>query len=241
MHDMLEYAKKDPVHRKWAHTNITFSMLYAYSENFILPFSHDEVVHGKGSMIAKMAGDRWQRAATLRALYGFMAGHPGKKLLFMGSEFGQEREWNHDTSLDWHLFDDERHAGIARWVRDLNRFYGGAPSLYEADFEPSGFEWIDCQDADQSIVSFVRRAKNQADVTVWVLNFTPVPRHGYRLGVRRAGRYVERLNSDSAYYGGSGLGNAGAVTSEPRSAHGQQDSLTLLLPPLACLVLEPEG
>jgi 1,4-alpha-glucan branching enzyme len=240
MHDMLEYMKKDPVHRKWAHTNITFSMLYAYTENFILPFSHDEVVHGKGSMIEKMAGDRWQRAATLRALYGFMAGHPGKKLLFMGSEFGQEREWNHDISLDWHLLDEERHAGIRRWVRDLNRFYAGASSLYEADYEPSGFQWIDCHDADQSIVSFVRRAADPADLTVWILNFTPVPRHGYHLGVPRAGRYVERLNSDSAYYGGSGLGNAGAVTSEPRAAHGRDHSLALVLPPLACVVFEPE-
>ena len=239
MHDMLDYLRQDPVFRKWAHTNITFSMMYAYSENFILPLSHDEVVHGKGSLIEKMAGDLWQRAATLRALYGFMAGHPGKKLLFMGGEFGQRREWNHDTSLDWHLLDDERHAGIQRFVRDLNHTYTTEPSVYERDYEPGGFLWIDCHDADHSVVSFLRRGKNPDDFTVWVLNFTPVPRAAYRIGVPRAGRYVELLNSDSTYYGGSGLGNGGEVRTEAVENHGYAQSLSLQLPPLSCLLLKP--
>ena len=239
MHDMLDYLRKDPVFRKWAHTNITFSMMYAYSENFILPLSHDEVVHGKGSLFEKMAGDLWQRAATLRALYGFMAGHPGKKLLFMGGEFGQRREWNHDTSLDWHLVDDERHAGIQRFVRDLNHTYTTEPSMYERDYEPGGFLWIHCHDADHSVVSFLRRGKNPEDVTVWVLNFTPVPRAAYRIGVPRAGRYVELLNSDSTYYGGSGLGNGGEVRTEAVENHGYAQSLSLQLPPLSCLLLKP--
>src|SRR5262245_47575133 len=214
MHDILEYARKDAVFRRWEHSLVTFSMLYAYTENFILPFSHDEVVHGKGSMLDKMPGDVWQKHASLRALYGYMFGHPGKKLLFMGSEFGQWREWNHDASLDWHLLDEPLHQGLQHWVRDLNRVYQQEASLHEIDFEGAGFSWIDCNDNENSVVSLLRRARNPDDFTVMLVNFTPVPREDYIIGVPAGGWYREVLNSDAAMYGGSNLGNGGGVMAE---------------------------
>ncbi len=216
MHDILEYITQDPVHRRWHHNQITFSMLYAFTENFILPFSHDEVVHGKRSMLDKMPGDLWQKHATLRALYGYMFAHPGKKLMFMGCEFGQWREWNYDTSLDWHLLQDPEHEGLRRWVQDLNHTYQREPSLHEVDFEPAGFSWIDCNDNENSVISMIRRARNPQDFTVIVTNFTPVPRLDYRIGVPEGGWYRELLNSDSARYGGSNMGNGGGVHAEAR-------------------------
>ena len=240
MHDMLRYMSKDPVFRKWQHNDITFSMLYAYTENFVLPFSHDEVVHGKGSMAGKMPGDMWQKFANLRALYAYMFGHPGKKLLFMGGEFGQMREWNHDHSLDWHLLEYRDHQGLQQLVKDLNRLYQSEPSLHELDVRHEGFAWIDCNDHESSVVSFVRRSNDPADFTVFVLNFTPVVRPFYRLGVPEAGRYRELINTDADLYGGSNVGNQGGVDTEDIQRHGYEHSLSLTLPPLACLVLKPE-
>ena len=240
MHDILSYTGENPVHRRWSHERVTFSLLYAFTENFILPFSHDEVVHGKGSMLSRMPGDPWQQHATLRALYGYMYGHPGKKLLFMGSEFGQWREWNHDTSLDWHLMDDPLHRGLHGWVRDLNRVYRTEAALHEVDFEDAGFAWVNCNDRDQSIVSFLRRSR-RGEVVVMVVNFTPVPRTDYRLGVPYAGGYRELLNSDAAAYGGSNLGNGGGVTAEPVSADGYPYSVSVVVPPLGFLLLKPVG
>jgi 1,4-alpha-glucan branching enzyme len=238
MHDMLTYVQKDPVHRRWAHGQITFSMLYAFTENFILPFSHDEVVHGKGSMLDKMPGDVWQKHANLRALYGYMYGHPGKKLMFMGCEFGQWREWNHDTSLDWHLLQDRMHDGLRRWVQDLNRTYQRERSLHEVDFEGGGFSWIDCNDNENSVVSMIRRARDPQDFTVMLVNFTPVPRPEYRVGVPEAGWYREVLNSDSEMYGGSNLGNGGGVTTEAHPMHGFDHSLPVMVPPLGFVMLK---
>ena len=239
MNDTLEYMTKDPVHRRWEHTKLTFSLLYAFTENFILPFSHDEVVHGKGSMFGKISGDDWQKAATLRALFGFMYAHPGKKLMFMGAEFGQGREWNHDQSLDWHLLDEPLHAGIRRYVQDLNRVYRSHRAFYEVDFEPAGFHWIDCNDNENSVVSFIRRSRDGHEIVIAVLNFTPVPRDGYRIGVPVAGPYRELLNSDAGLYGGGNMGNAGVAVTEPVASHGHAQSLRLTLPPLGCLILEP--
>ncbi|HXH23858.1 MAG TPA: 1,4-alpha-glucan branching protein GlgB [Vicinamibacterales bacterium] len=238
MHDMLEYIRHDPVYRRWHHDLITFSMLYAFTENFVLPFSHDEVVHGKRAMLDKMPGDVWQKHATLRALYGYMFGHPGKKLLFMGSEFGQWREWNYDTSLDWHLLAEPLHQGLQRWVRDLNHTYQRERSLHEVDFEPDGFSWIDCHDNENSIVSFIRRARDPQEFTVMVVNFTPVPRAGYRVGVPEGGWYRELLNSDSVLYGGSNMGNGGGVMAEPRPAHGFEHSVSIIVPPLGFLLFK---
>jgi 1,4-alpha-glucan branching enzyme len=240
MHDMLRYMSKDPVFRKWQHNDITFSMLYAYTENFVLPFSHDEVVHGKGSMAGRMPGDMWQKFANLRALYAYMFGHPGKKLLFMGGEFGQMREWNHDHSLDWHLLEYRDHQGLQQLVKDLNRLYQSEPSLHELDVRHEGFAWIDCNDHESSVVSFVRRSNDPADFTVFVLNFTPVVRPFYRLGVPEAGHYRELINTDADLYGGSNAGNWGGVDTEDIQRHGYEHSLSLTLPPLACLVLKPE-
>jgi 1,4-alpha-glucan branching enzyme len=239
MNDVLEYVKKDPIYRRWDHWHLTFSLLYAFTENFILPFSHDEVVHGKGSMLGKIPGDDWQKTATLRALYGFMYAHPGKKLMFMGAEFGQGREWNYDTSLDWHLLEKPIHAGLRRYVQDLNRVYAAERALYEVDFEPAGFQWIDCNDSENSVVSLIRRSKDGREFLVALFNFTPVPRDGYRVGVPAAGSYAELLNSDAEAYGGSNQGNAGVVFSEPIAAHGHADSLRLNLPPLGFLLLKP--
>ncbi len=239
MNDILEYVRKDAVHRRWEHRHLTFSMLYAFTENFILPFSHDEVVHGKGSMFAKIPGDDWQKAATLRALYGFMYAHPGKKLMFMGCEFGQRREWNYDESLDWHLIEEPLHDGIRRYVQDLNRVYAAERALYEIDFEPSGFQWIDCNDAENSVVSLIRRPRDARAFVIAVLNFTPVPREGYRIGVPAGGAYTELVNSDAEAYGGSNVGNGGIIFAEPIASHGHPHSLRLVLPPLSCLLLKP--
>ncbi len=241
MNDILEYVQKDPVHRRWDHHHLTFSLIYAFTENFVLPFSHDEVVHGKGSMFDKIPGDAWQKAATLRALYGFMYAHPGKKLMFMGCEFGQGREWHYDHSLDWHLLDSPLHAGLRRFVKDLNRVYASEPALHEVDFEPAGFQWIDCNDSDNSVVSFIRRARDSRNFVTAIVNFTPVPRDGYRIGVPRGGDYEELVNSDSELYGGSNLGNSGIVTTEPIQAHGHAQSLRLNLPPLGMLLLKPRA
>ncbi len=238
MHDLIEYTHVDPVYRRWSHNLLTFSMLYNYSENFILPFSHDEVVHGKGPMLDKMAGDRWQQHATLRALYGFMLGHPGKKLLFMGNEFAQPREWHHDRSLDWHLLDQPEHAGMLRYVRQLNHFLCTEPALHETDFEGRGFRWIDCSDNENSVVSLMRTARDPQDFVVMVFNFTPVPRHDYRIGVPVDGFYAELMNSDAAVYGGHDVGNGGGVASDPVATHGFSHSIRLTLPPLGCLLLK---
>jgi 1,4-alpha-glucan branching enzyme len=213
-------------------------MLYAYSENFILPFSHDEVVHGKGSMIGRMPGDVWQKHANLRTLYGFMFGHPGKKLMFMGAELAQWREWSHDRSLDWHLLEDPAHRGVQQLVKNLNAIYAREPALYQQDFDPAGFRWIDCNDNENSVVSFIRYARDPRDFIVMILNFTPVPRHNYRIGVPAPGYYRELLNTDAAEYGGSNVGNAGGVHTEPVASHGHAQSVRLLLPPLACLFLK---
>jgi len=238
MHDMLDYVRLDPVHRRWKHTLITFSGLYMYSENYVLPFSHDEVVYGKLAMLDKIPGDAWQKHATLRTLYGYMFGHPGKKLLFMGSEFGQWREWNHDRSLDWHLLAEPRHAGLQRFVRDLNTLYREERALFERDFQAGGFRWIDCDDNENSVVSLIRFAKDPHDFVVMVFNFTPVLRSGYRIGVPAAGWYAELLNSDSELYGGSNIGNGGGGEAEAVPAHGFEHSLRLIVPPLGCLMLK---
>jgi 1,4-alpha-glucan branching enzyme len=239
MNDILEYVRQDPVHRRYHHRHLTFSLLYAFSENFILPFSHDEVVHGKGSMFGKIPGDDWQKAATLRALYGLMYAHPGKKLMFMGCEFGQGREWNYDNSLDWHLLETPLHGGLKRYVQDLNRVYGTEKALHEVDFEPAGFQWIDANDSENSVIAFVRRARDGNDLVLAIVNFTPVPRDGYRIGVPLPGSYSEVINSDSEIYGGGNLGNSGIVFTEPIASHGHPDSLRLNLPPLAILLLKP--
>ncbi|MDI6801890.1 MAG: 1,4-alpha-glucan branching protein GlgB [Thermodesulfovibrionales bacterium] len=240
MHDTLEYFSKDPIHRKYNTNNLTFSFLYAFSENFILPFSHDEVVHGKRSMLDKMPGDVWQKFANLRALYGYMYGHPGKKLLFMGSEFGQWNEWNFDASLDWHLLDGEPHKRLQVFIKDLNHLYKNEPAMYEVDFESHGFEWIDLHDSESSVISFIRRAKYPDDFLVFVFNLTPVPRFGYRIGVPVKGFYREMLNSDSSLYWGSNLGNSGGVRADNMPAHGRAYSLNLTLPPLSALILKPK-
>jgi 1,4-alpha-glucan branching enzyme len=239
MNDILEYVTKDPVHRRWDHRHLTFSLLYAFTENFILPFSHDEVVHGKRSMFGKIPGDDWQKAATLRALYGFMYAHPGKKLMFMGCEFGQGREWNYDASLDWHLLEEPLHASLRQYVRDLNHVYAAEPALHEVDFDGAGFQWIDCNDSENSVVSFIRRAKHGDDFVVAIVNFTPVPRDGYRIGVPTPGPYLEVVNSDGDAYGGSNVGNGGVVFTEPIASHGHDQSLRLSLPPLGFLLLKP--
>jgi 1,4-alpha-glucan branching enzyme len=238
MHDTLRYFQQDPIHRKYHHSRLTFSIWYAFSENFVLPLSHDEVVHGKGSLIGKMPGDEWQQFASLRLLYGYMWTHPGKKLLFMGGEFGQRREWQHEESLEWHVLALPLHAGVQRWVGDLNRLYRESAALHELDFSAAGFQWLDCDDADVSVIAFLRRGAS-GSVALIACNFTPVPRENYRVGVPRAGRWHERLNSDAADYGGSGQGNLGALDSEAVAAHGQSQSLQLRLPPLAIVILTP--
>jgi 1,4-alpha-glucan branching enzyme len=237
MHDVLRYFALDPVHRKFHHNDLTFALMYAYSENFVLPFSHDEVVHGKGSMIRKMSGDAWRRWANLRALYGLMYALPGKKLLFMGCEFGQFAEWNHDRSLDWHELEDPAARGLQRWVRDLNTTLRAEPALYEADFEPAGFEWIDCNDSEQSMLSFVRWDRARTRPLALVLNATPQPRPNYRIGVPLGGTWEEALNSDARLYGGSGQGNLGRLGATPVAAHGRDASLSLTVPPLSALWL----
>jgi len=233
MHDTLAYISKDPVHRKYHHDQLTFSIWYSFAENFVLALSHDEVVYGKGSLLGKMPGDGWQKFANLRLLLGYMYTHPGKKLLFMGGEFGQWREWSHEESLDWNLLQYTPHQGVQRWVQDLNRFYRKEPALYELDFERDGFEWIDFRDWENSLVSFIRRGKSTREIVLAVCNFTPVPRFGYRVGVPVGGFWKEVLNSDGREYGGSGLGNLGGVEAEPIPFHGRPYSLSLTLPPLS--------
>ncbi len=240
MHDTLKYFQTDPIHRRFHHNQLTFSIWYAFTENFMLPMSHDEVVHGKGSLIGKMHGDEWQQFANLRLLYGYMWSHPGKQMLFMGGDIGQRREWQHDESLEWHVLQYAPHAGVQRWVRDLNRFYRRHLRLYERDFAAEGFEWVDCNDTETSVLSFLRSGNKPEDVALIVCNFTPVPRDNYRVGVPRGGRWRERLNSDANDYGGSGVGNFGSVESSPLASHGRYHSLTLRLPPLSVLLLTPE-
>jgi len=240
MHDTLEYFKQDPIHRKYHHNQLTFRMLYGFTENFVLPLSHDEVVHGKGSLIGKMPGDEWQRFANLRLLYGYMYAQPGKKLLFMGGEFGQVREWTHDSSLEWHVLQYPFHSGVQRWVEQLNRLYREQPALHELDNDPAGFEWIDCNDNAASTISLLRKGRSPNERIVVVGNFTPIPRFGYRVGVPSDGFWRELLNSDSRDYGGSNMGNVGGVRAEPISAHGRPYSVSLTLPPLAALFLKAE-
>lgn len=241
MHDTLRYISKESIHRRYHHHDLTFGLLYAFTENFILPLSHDEVVHGKGSLLGKMPGDRWQRFANLRAYFGFMWGHPGKKLLFMGGEFGQEREWNHDHSLDWHLLDDPLHRGVQLLIRDLNRAYRELPALHERDCEASGFRWLVADDADNSAIAWARRGDDEGQAVIVVSNFTPVPRGGYRVGVPLPGFYREAINTDASVYGGSDLGNLGGVWAEEKESHGLPYSVTLTLPPLATLFLDRQA
>jgi 1,4-alpha-glucan branching enzyme len=231
MHDTLKYMSVDSVFRKFHHNTLTFRMLYAFHENFILPLSHDEVVYGKGSLLHKMPGDNWQKFANLRLLLGYMYGQPGKKLLFMGGEFGQWSEWYHEASLDWHLLDYAQHAALQRWVEDLNRLYRQEPALFTQDFTPGGFEWIDCNDVMQSVITFLRKGRD-GEVILVACNFTPVPRHNYRVGVPEGGFWQEVLNSDALNYGGSGQGNLGGVEAAPIPFHGRFNSLNLTLPPL---------
>ena len=238
MHDTLKYMSEDPVHRKFHHNDLTFRMLYAFNENFMLPLSHDEVVHGKGSLIAKMPGDDWQKFANLRLLFAWMFAQPGKKLLFMGSEFGQRDEWDVESSLDWHLLDHLPHAGLSHWVGDLNRILREENAMHEIDFDPAGFSWIDASDNEQSVVSLLRRGAAPDDVVMAAFNFTPVPRHDYQIGAPVPGHWRELLNSDAPMYGGSGQGNLGGVHAAPLPSHGRQYSLTLSLPPLATIMLE---
>jgi 1,4-alpha-glucan branching enzyme len=235
MHDTLAYFSKDPVHRRFHQNELTFSLWYAFTENFILPLSHDEVVHGKGSLLSKMPGDIWQKYANLRLLLGYMFGHPGKKLLFMGADLGEWDEWNHDKSLDWHLLREKMNVGVHRWVKDLNSVHRGEKALHEVDFEPSGFEWVDFGDADSSVISFIRRDRAGLDPVLVVCNNTPVPRDRYAVGVSVSGAWTEILNSDATEYGGSGIGNLGRVEARGVASHGRPYSLLLTLPPLACL------
>jgi 1,4-alpha-glucan branching enzyme len=235
MHDTLSYFSKDPIHRKHHHNQLTFSIWYAFSENFTLPLSHDEVVHGKGALVGKMPGDEWQRYANLRLLFGYMFAHPGKKLLFMGGEFGQWREWSHEESLEWEVLQYPTHKGLQKWIKDLNHFYRNEPALYELDFSADGFEWIDFHDWQQSIISFIRKGKSTDEIILIVCNFTPVPRFNYRVGAPRSGFWREVLNSDASIYGGGNLGNAGGVNAVPVPAQGRDFSLSLTLPPLAVL------
>ncbi len=241
MHDTLNYMAEDPVYRKYDHDKLTFSVWYAFSENYMLPLSHDEVVYGKGSLLNKMPGDDWQKLANLRALFGYMYAHPGKKLLFMGDEFGQQNEWNHESSLDWHLLDDPAHQGLQNWVRDLNHTYREQPALHQLDFSDSGFEWVDFHDAEKSVLTFIRKANDPEDVVLVVCNFTPVPRENYIVGVPKAGYWREMLNSDADRYGGSGLGNSGGAESAPVPAQGRYHSLYLTLPPLGVLYFKLAG
>jgi 1,4-alpha-glucan branching enzyme len=239
MHDTLAYFQTETVHRKYQHNKLTFSIWYAFTENFVLPISHDEVVHGKGSLIGKMPGDEWQQFANLRLFLGYMWTHPGKKLLFMGCDIGQKREWQHDESLEWHVLQYPLHAGVHSWVRDLNKLYRNTPALYELDFTGDGFQWLDANNGDMSIVIFLRKGRS-GDFVLIACNFTQVPRDNYQVGVPRGGRWLERLNSDAPYYGGSGVGNFGGLEAAPLPSHGQYHSLNLRLPPLSIVILTPE-
>jgi 1,4-alpha-glucan branching enzyme len=238
MHDTLHYFERDPVHRKFHHSELTFRMLYAFTENYLLPLSHDEVVHGKRSLINKMPGDAWQKFANLRLLYGYMYAQPAKKLLFMGGEFGQWDEWNHDRSLDWHLTHSPLHGGLQRWIRDLNTLYRGQPALHQLDCDAAGFEWIDANDSEQSALSFLRKAQNAEDQIVVACNFTPVPRYNYRIGVTQGGYWEEILNSDAPLYGGSGQGNLGGVEAAPVPWHGRPYMLIVTQPPMGIVMFK---
>jgi 1,4-alpha-glucan branching enzyme len=241
MHDTLRYMKNDPVFRKYRHDELTFSLWYAFHENFVLPLSHDEVVHGKGSLIGRMPGDAWQQFANLRVLFGYMWAHPGKKLLFMGGEFGQRREWAHESSLEWHVLDvDNRHEGVQRWVADLNRVLREQPALHQKDFSTDGFRWVQRGDWEQSVLSFLRLGSESAPPLLVVCNFTPVPRLNYRIGVPRGGYWRELLNSDAPLYGGSGLGNYGGCEATPMPYEDFAQSLSITVPPLAALFFKPE-
>jgi 1,4-alpha-glucan branching enzyme len=240
MHDTLSYMEKDPVHRRYHHDDLTFSLVYAWDENFLLPLSHDEVVHGKRSLLRKMPGDEWQQFANLRLLYGHMWAHPGKKLVFMGGEFGQRREWQHDESLEWHVLQYPLHGGLQRWMGDLNRCYRAEPALYEKDFSGDGFSWVDFHDWEASVISFLRHGRRPADSVLVICNFTPVARQNYIVGVPRPGYWREILNSDAAIYGGSGVGNLGGVEASPVARQGHYHSLALTLPPLGVVYLKAE-
>jgi len=239
MNDTLRYMAHDPIHRKYHQNELSFRMVYAFTENFILPLSHDEVVHGKKALLSQMPGDHWQQFANLRLLYGYQYGMPGKKLLFMGGEFGQWHEWNHDQELDWALFGHLFHDGLRRFVRDLNEIYKTHGALHELDMQHEGFSWIQCDDWHNSVYSYIRYARKRDDFVVAALNFTPVPRDGYRIGVPHAGYYHEILNSDADIYGGGNIGNMGGVYSEPIPLHGHPQSVALRLPPLGMLILKP--
>src|SRR5829696_4391435 len=241
MHDSLQYMSEDPINRRYHHDEITFSLAYAFDENFVLPLSHDEVVHGKRSLLEKMPGDEWQRFANLRAYYGFMYAHPGKQLLFMGAEVAEDREWSHEAPLDWHLLEDTDHRGVQELVRDLNALYVATPALYEIDFEPRGFGWISGGDIENSVVSFLRRGSAEGDLAIVVCNFTPVVRQDYRIGVPQVGTYQEAMNTDDASYGGSGVHNGDGVKAEKVPAHGREQSIALTLPPLATIILKASG
>jgi 1,4-alpha-glucan branching enzyme len=239
MHDTLNYIEREPIYRRHHHGEMTFGLVYAFSEKFMLPLSHDEVVHGKGSLIGKMPGDEWQRFANLRAYLSFMWTHPGKKLLFMGGEIAQQREWDHDRSLDWHLLDDPRHAGVQRLVRDLNRLYRQVPALHTLDSQPDGFRWSVIDDATNSIFAYLRLDAENGKPVLVVCNFTPIPRDGYTVGIPVAGEWKEIFNSDAAIYGGSNMGNSGSVQGTTEASHGHPASLSLTIPPLATIVLTP--
>jgi 1,4-alpha-glucan branching enzyme len=241
MHDTLRYLERDPIHRRWHHDEMTFRPLYAYNENFVLPLSHDEVVHGKGSLLNKMPGDRWQKFANLRLLFGAQFAQPGKKLVFMGGDFGQWREWNHDASLDWHLAEEGMHRGVRRWISDLNRVYRSEPALHRHDCDPRGFRWVDGSDAERSVLTYLRCGHDDEPKVLCVFNFTPAVRHGYRVGVPHAGRWTELLNSDATAYDGSGVGNLGGVDSEPGGRSGFDHHVDLTLPPLGCVFLRSEA
>ena len=241
MNDTLRYISLDPVYRRFHHGDLTFRMIYAFNENFVLPLSHDEVVHGKGSLVGKMPGDDWQKFANLRLLFGYMYGQPGKKLLFMGGEIAQWREWNHETSVDWHLLEYSPHSGVQQWVRDLNNYYRSTSALWECDFEHTGFEWIDSHDAENSTISFVRKGNRTNKIVLVICNFTPVPRLRHRVGVPRGGYWREILNSDASVYGGSGIGNMGGVHADQTHAQSRWNSVVVTLPPLSVVFFESEG
>ena len=241
MHDTLAYMAEDPVHRKFHHGQLTFRMIYAFNENFVLPLSHDEVVHGKRSLLSKMPGDEWQKLANLRLLLAYMYSSPGKKLLFMGTEFGQLEEWNHDSALSWHALDNPQHRALSRLVSALNEAYRNEPALHALDCDPAGFEWIDTNDADRSVISYLRKSPEGREQIAVVCNFTPVPRYNYRIGAPRSGFWRELLNTDASEHGGSGHGNLGGVEASPVPCFGRMHSLTLTLPPLGAIFLKSDG
>jgi 1,4-alpha-glucan branching enzyme len=241
MHDILEYMRQEPIYRKYHHNSLTFRMLYAFTENFVLPLSHDEVVHGKGSLIGKMPGDEWQRFANLRLLLGCMYAQPGKKLLFMGGEFGQVKEWNHDESLEWHVLQYPNHSGLQKWIEDLNQVYRREPALHQIDSDPAGFEWVDCGDSDQSVLTFLRKGQSTDDVVLIACNYTPVPRTNYRIGVPRGGFWQEIANSDAAQYWGGNWGNMGGVEARQIPHHGRPWSLSATLPALSVVFFKSKG